>query len=82
MHCTQDFLRCIYLFLLKRYAHGIFATGWPNVPTQQKKPVATNAMHLQSNLPSQVNRKWILPPFLLILLIHTKDKDNKMKTLD
>ena len=38
----------IYLFLLKRYAHDIFATGQPTVPTQQKKAVATNTMHFQS----------------------------------
>ena len=55
MHCIQEIFRCIYLFLLKRYAHGIFATGWPNVLTQQKKHVATNAMHVQSTHPTPPN---------------------------
>ena len=35
IHC----LHCIYSFLLKRYAHSIFAGGWANVPTQQKKSI-------------------------------------------
>ena len=37
IHCIKDFLRCIYSFLLQRYAHGIFTVGRDNVLTQQKK---------------------------------------------
>ena len=33
-------------FLLKRYAHGIFAVGWANVPAEERK---TNSMHSKSN---------------------------------
>ena len=139
MHCIEDFLRCIYLFFLKRYAHGIFDIGRPNVHTQQKKTVATNVMHFQSTHPPQsystssrihiwnlvgglrrslfvetanvccfskgapplmfdgilnamrclrrfsslgLHKEILNSPCLLILLIHTKEKANKMKILD
>ena len=55
MHCIEDVLRCIYLFFLKRYAQGIFDIGRSNVPTQQKKTVATNVMHFQSTHPASPN---------------------------
>ena len=54
-------MHCIYLFLLERYAHDIFTSGRSNVPTQQKPPVASNAMHFQStsqiySTPSRIHR--------------------------